>query len=280
MIENRHDIISCSNIIQHKNLFIEDEFLKEFNIKFTKIEQKENELLILGAGAMHQGYSSSDSISEAINFFIEEEIDIYKKFIACDCEIQSSLELEWILNIDQIEKIILIKKENLNVETQYIEYLEDKIFSFKDRKLERKEIKKTKKRNIKFKNEKNKRNKTSKEEEQKKSNFDIAIESKQKEKLNDSTEENISSEEDTNDSNLDIYKDDIERLEKIIPNLEIKINGIQQYSTIDDIFNDNLEINEKSYFALEFYHSNDYKNYKFKNNSQEKKFYKYLEKGN
>lgn len=83
-----------------------------------------------------------------------------------------------------------------------------------------------------------------------------------------------------NDSNLDIYKDDIERLEKIIPNLEIKINGIQQYSTIDDIFNDNLEINEKSYFALEFYHSNDYKNYKFKNNSQEKKFYKYLEKGN
>jgi hypothetical protein len=158
MIENRHDIISCSNIIQHKNLFIEDEFLKEFNIKFTKIEQKENELLILGAGAMHQGYSSSDSISEAINFFIEEEIDIYKKFIACDCEIQSSLELEWILNIDQIEKIILIKKENLNVETQYIEYLEDKIFSFKDRKLERKEIKKTKKRNIKFKNEKNKRN--------------------------------------------------------------------------------------------------------------------------
>lgn len=69
---------NCPGFIQHKLLMIDTDILEENNIKYTIVEQKANEIVILAPNVYHYGWNLGYNAAEAVNFATEEWLEVIK----------------------------------------------------------------------------------------------------------------------------------------------------------------------------------------------------------
>jgi hypothetical protein len=109
----------CQAWYTHKNMIFKESYFIENNLKYVKIVQKPNQILILNNGIFHQGYGSLDSISEAINIFIGTSNNTFN---FCNCgEIE---KIKWGIHPDYLE---LLKNLEEKEETTEIKETKKKL---------------------------------------------------------------------------------------------------------------------------------------------------------
>lgn len=75
----------CNNSIQHKNIYVDANYLLKMNIPVYYIESCPGDLVITPPGGLHQGYNQGCNISIAINFLglytepLKKEFELYYK---------------------------------------------------------------------------------------------------------------------------------------------------------------------------------------------------------
>jgi hypothetical protein len=75
----------CSEFIRHKNIMISPSLLRSFNINYVQALQEPGDFIVLNAQAYHAGFNLGFNCAEAVNFALEDWLDIGKECAQCDC---------------------------------------------------------------------------------------------------------------------------------------------------------------------------------------------------
>lgn len=109
------DNVNCDNFIRHKTLMIPPSTLKKYGIKFSRVEQHKNEIIIIFSGTYHAGFNCGFNIAESINFGSHEWLKMFPQFKTCNCkgDLNSAYEkIRKCLNMFYEREIQLIKNKN------------------------------------------------------------------------------------------------------------------------------------------------------------------------
>lgn len=78
------DLKQCGTFIQHKFIYPSEKFLRAHNIRFNRVIQHANEMVVLWPGAYHYGFNTGYNLAEAVNLASPEWITIADALISHD----------------------------------------------------------------------------------------------------------------------------------------------------------------------------------------------------
>merc|ERR1712083_159375 len=81
----RSNLGPCTQFLRHKTLFLTPKYLSKAKIKFHRVTQRENQMIVVFPGAYHQGYNLGPNIAESVNFGTEEWLQWGKHATECGC---------------------------------------------------------------------------------------------------------------------------------------------------------------------------------------------------
>eukprot|EP01025_Chloroclados_australasicus_P066147 TRINITY_DN9052_c1_g1_i2.p2 TRINITY_DN9052_c1_g1~~TRINITY_DN9052_c1_g1_i2.p2 ORF type:complete len:392 (+),score=27.34 TRINITY_DN9052_c1_g1_i2:164-1339(+) len=76
---------ACKAFLRHKDILLSPNVLNTFHIPYSVAVQKPGEFIVLNAGAYHAGYNLGYNCAEAINFALDQWLEIGKQAVACTC---------------------------------------------------------------------------------------------------------------------------------------------------------------------------------------------------
>ncbi|CAF0760294.1 unnamed protein product, partial [Didymodactylos carnosus] len=85
LLELTGDEKLCTAPLQHKTLLINPHVLRQHNIEFHKIVQKQNEIVVILPRSYHFGFNCGLNIAEAINYALPSWINYGLKTKMCSC---------------------------------------------------------------------------------------------------------------------------------------------------------------------------------------------------
>lgn len=75
----------CSQFLRHKNVLISPSLLRTFNIQYVQAVQQPGDFIVINAQAYHSGYNLGYNIAEAVNFALEDWLEIGRDCAQCHC---------------------------------------------------------------------------------------------------------------------------------------------------------------------------------------------------
>mmetsp|Transcript_10437 Transcript_10437/g.28495 ORF Transcript_10437/g.28495 Transcript_10437/m.28495 type:complete len:626 (+) Transcript_10437:2369-4246(+) len=75
----------CSQFLRHKNVLISPSLLRTFNIQYVQVVQQPGDFIVINAQAYHSGYNLGYNIAEAVNFALEDWLEIGRDCDQCHC---------------------------------------------------------------------------------------------------------------------------------------------------------------------------------------------------
>ncbi len=75
----------CSQFLRHKNVLISPSLLRKFNIQYVQAVQQPGDFIVVNAQAYHSGYNLGYNIAEAVNFALEDWLEIGRDCAQCHC---------------------------------------------------------------------------------------------------------------------------------------------------------------------------------------------------
>ena len=76
----------CPAFLRHKMTVISPTVLKKYSVPFSRVVQREGQIMITFPRAYHSGFNLGLNIAESTNFATEQWIDIGKKAVSCHCD--------------------------------------------------------------------------------------------------------------------------------------------------------------------------------------------------
>ena len=76
----------CPAFLRHKMTVISPTVLKKYSVPFSRVVQREGQIMISFPRAYHSGFNLGLNIAESTNFATEQWIDIGKKAVICRCD--------------------------------------------------------------------------------------------------------------------------------------------------------------------------------------------------
>ena len=75
----------CSQFLRHKNVLISPSLLRTFNIQYVQAVQQPGDFIVINTQAYHSGYNLGYNIAEAVNFALEDWLEIGRDCAQCHC---------------------------------------------------------------------------------------------------------------------------------------------------------------------------------------------------
>lgn len=75
----------CSQFVRHKNILISPSLLRTFNIQYVQALQQPGDFIVINAQAYHSGYNLGYNCAEAVNFALEDWLEIGRDCEQCHC---------------------------------------------------------------------------------------------------------------------------------------------------------------------------------------------------
>ena len=76
---------ACPDFLRHKDIMISPSLLKSYNIRYVQALQHPGEFIVLNAAAYHAGFNLGFNCAEAVNFALEDWLEIGKTCSQCEC---------------------------------------------------------------------------------------------------------------------------------------------------------------------------------------------------
>eukprot|EP01024_Parvocaulis_polyphysoides_P015087 TRINITY_DN1647_c0_g1_i1.p2 TRINITY_DN1647_c0_g1~~TRINITY_DN1647_c0_g1_i1.p2 ORF type:complete len:375 (-),score=37.72 TRINITY_DN1647_c0_g1_i1:235-1359(-) len=100
---------SCKAFLRHKDILLSPKMLTSFHIPYKMAIQRPGEFIVLNAGAYHAGYNLGYNCAEAINFALDQWVDMGKQAVQCSCGL---LKDGVRIDMDLFQRPPPIKKQN------------------------------------------------------------------------------------------------------------------------------------------------------------------------
>ena len=75
----------CSQFARHKNVLISPSLLRTFNVNYVQAVQQPGDFIVINAQAYHSGYNLGYNTAEAVNFALEDWLEIGRDCEQCHC---------------------------------------------------------------------------------------------------------------------------------------------------------------------------------------------------
>ncbi|KAL4426832.1 hypothetical protein ABPG77_006618 [Micractinium sp. CCAP 211/92] len=76
---------SCQGFMRHKDIMISPKVLRQYNVPYLTAKQEAGEFIVLNAAAFHAGFNCGFNCAEAVNFAMEEWLDVGCAAVPCTC---------------------------------------------------------------------------------------------------------------------------------------------------------------------------------------------------
>ena len=75
----------CGQFMRHKNVLISPSLLRTFNVNYVQAVQQPGDFIVVNAQAYHSGYNLGYNTAEAVNFALEDWLEIGRDCEQCRC---------------------------------------------------------------------------------------------------------------------------------------------------------------------------------------------------
>ncbi|KAL4431002.1 hypothetical protein ABPG75_006258 [Micractinium tetrahymenae] len=76
---------SCHGFMRHKDIMISPKVLRQYNVPYVQAKQEAGEFIVLNAAAYHAGFNCGFNCAEAVNFAMEQWLDVGCAAVPCTC---------------------------------------------------------------------------------------------------------------------------------------------------------------------------------------------------
>ncbi|KAI8471646.1 MAG: JmjC domain, hydroxylase-domain-containing protein [Monoraphidium minutum] len=77
---------NCHAFMRHKDILMSPHMLRSYGIDYQMCRQAPNEFVVLNAAAYHAGYNTGFNCAEAVNFAMQEWLDVGCAVVRCKCD--------------------------------------------------------------------------------------------------------------------------------------------------------------------------------------------------